>query len=304
MSVADFLLIYTYFTIIIFVLGLFYVWFKWSSKPIHLRWELYPVPREPGRTHYGGSYMEEVDWSKQKHERSRIEELKEMLKEMLFLKRVYAYNRPLWYITFLFHGGIYFILVWFALLLINNFLSVYVGESIANVLMLENLILFFGYIGIFSTTIGVIGLLIKRVLDKSMRDYSSGVDYLNLLFILAVLITGIMALSVDPKFILAKQYMKSIVSFGQYSPQYLPLPIIVHLVLLQLLWIYIPYSKMSHFLGKWFTYHKVLWDDEPNVRGGKVELRVKEIVKGYKIPWSAPHMKKDKKWLENVLEVE
>lgn len=294
----------TYFTITIFIVGLFYVWFKWSSKPLHLRWELYPVPHEPGRTHYGGSYMEEVDWTSRRPGKSLIEELKEMLKEMLFLKRVYTYNRPLWYITFLFHGGIYFILVWFVLLLINNFLLVYVSASIAKALMLENLILFFGYVGIFSTTIGVIGLLIKRIFDASMRDYSSNVDYFNLIFILLVLITGIAALSVDPRFILANQYMKSIVSFGHYIPSELPLPTIVHLLLLQLLWIYIPYSKMSHFLGKWFTYHKILWDDERNIRGSKIESRVKEIVKGYKIPWSAPHMKKDKKWLENVLEVE
>ncbi|MEM0079150.1 MAG: respiratory nitrate reductase subunit gamma [Nitrososphaerota archaeon] len=294
----------TYFTITVFIVGLFYVWFKWSSKPLHLRWELYPVPHEPGRTDYGGSYMEEVGWTFRRPRKSLVEELKEMLKEMLFLKRVYSYNRPLWYITFLFHGGIYLILVWFALLLINGFLSTYIGEAIVKTFMLENILLIIGYIGIFSTTIGTIGLLTKRIFDVSLREYSSKVDYFNLLFILTVLVTGIVALSVDPRFILANQYMRSIVSFGLYLPESLSPPTLVHLILLQLLWIYIPYSKMSHFLGKWFSYHKVLWDDERNIRGSRIELRVKEIVKGYKIPWSAPHIKKDKKWLENVLEVE
>ncbi|MEM3545167.1 MAG: respiratory nitrate reductase subunit gamma [Nitrososphaerota archaeon] len=294
----------TYFTIAIFIVGLFYVWFKWSSKPLHLRWELYPVPHESGRTHYGGSYMEEIDWASRRPGKSLVEELKEMLKEMLFLKRVYNYNRPLWYITFLFHGGIYLMLLWFALIVVNGLLSVYIGEAIIKALMLENVILVIGYIGIFSTTVGAVGLLTKRIFDPSLRDYSSRVDYFNLIFILTVLITGIAALSVDLRFTLVNQYMKSIVSFGLYLPEGLPLPTIVHLVSLQLLWIYIPYSKMSHFLGKWFSYHKILWDDERNIKGSKIESRVKEIVRGYKIPWSAPHMKKDKKWLENVLEVE
>lgn len=304
MSMIEVLPVSTYVTIIVFIVGLIYVWVKWSRKPLHLRWELYPVPHEPGRTHYGGSYMEEVDWSKRKLSKSLTEELKEMLKEMLFLKRVYTYNRPLWYITFLFHGGIYMILLWFASLLVYGILTTYISEMVARIIMLDRLIQVFGYIGIFASTIGVIGLLIKRVTDKSMREYSSKIDYFNLIFIMAVLLTGLIALSVDPYFSLARTYMVMIVSFQMIQLPELPPVTILHIILLQLLWIYIPYSKMSHFLGKWFTYHKILWDDEPNIRGSRIEYRVKEIVRGYKIPWSGPHVKKDKSWLENVSEVE
>jgi len=303
-GVVEVLPVSTYVTIVVFIVGLIYVWVKWSGKPLHLRWELYPVPHEPGRTHYGGSYMEEVDWSKRKLSKSLTEELKEMLKEMLFLKRVYTYNRPLWYITFLFHGGIYMILLWFASLLVYSVLTVYVSETVASIIMLDRLNQFFGYVGIFATTIGVIGLLIRRVADNSMREYSGKVDYFNLIFILVVLLTGFIALSVDPYFSLARMYMVMIVSFQMTQlPELHPLTIL-HIILLQLLWIYIPYSKMSHFLGKWFTYHKILWDDEPNIRGSRIEYRVKEIIRGYKIPWSGPHMKKDKSWLENASEVE
>jgi len=304
MSLTEALLASTYVTILIFVAGLIYVWIKWSGKPLHLRWELYPVPHEPGRTHYGGSFMEEVDWSLSKQSKSLFEELKEMLKEMLFLKRVYIYNRPLWYLTFLFHGGIYMILLWFASLLVNGLAKVYLVGAVADTTFIEYLIIFFGYIGIFATTIGALGLLVKRIIDSSMREYTSRVDYFNLFLILAVLMTGLATLSLDPFFELARKYMISIVSFQITSSVELPPITILHVVLLQLLWIYIPYSKLSHFLGKWFTYHKVLWDDELNIKGGRIEHRVKEIVKGYKIPWSGPHMKKDKSWLENASEVE
>jgi len=304
MSLTEALLSSTYVTILIFVAGLIYVWIKWSKKPLHLRWELYPVPHEPDRTYYGGSYMEEIDWSLSKPSKSLFEELKEMLKEMLFLKRVYMYNRPLWYLTFLFHGGIYMILLWFFSLLVNGFTKVYLVGSVANATFIEYLNIFFGYVGIFATTVGALGLLVKRIVDSSMREYTSKVDYFNLFFILAVLITGLAALSLDHFFELARKYMISIVCFQITSSVELPPVTILHVILLQLLWIYIPYSKMSHFLGKWFTYHKVLWDDEPNIKGGRIESRVKEIVRGYKIPWSGSHMKKDRSWLENVSEVE
>ena len=56
---------------------------------------------------------------------------------------------------------------------------------------------------------------------------------------------------------------------------------------------------MSHFFGKFFTYHRVLWDDEPNMRGGDIEERVRGILK-LKVPWGAPHMMAGKSWEENA----
>ena len=35
---------------------------KVAKMPVHLRWELYPVPHERGRAHYGGSRLEENEW--------------------------------------------------------------------------------------------------------------------------------------------------------------------------------------------------------------------------------------------------
>lgn len=304
MSLTQALITSTYAAIIIFAAGLINVWLKWSVKPLHLRWELYPVPHEPNRAHYGGSYMEEVDWSIHRPSKSLIGELKEMLKEMLFLKRVYLHNRSLWYLTFLFHGGIYMILLWFASLLMNGFIASYLGVTVARATLNKYFTLFFGYVGVFATTIGAYGLLVKRLADTSMREYTTKVDYFNLFFILAVLVTGLAALSLDPFFELAEEYMKLVVSLQMTSRIELPIITIIHVILLQLLWIYIPFSKMSHFLGKWFTYHKVLWDDEPNIKGGRIESRVKEIVRKYKIPWNGRHIRKDRSWLENALEVE
>ncbi|MGB9729829.1 MAG: respiratory nitrate reductase subunit gamma [Thermoprotei archaeon] len=295
--------ILSYFTIIIFIIGVIIKWRKWSSMPIHLRWELYPVPHEAGKSYYGGSYLEEIDWWQNKRKTTFIGELKEMLAEMLFIKRVYKYKRELWWLTYSFHGGIYLILVWFILLLFSGFTINYEGIAIPS----ENLwsqflyytTLVIGSIGIIATTFGTISLIIKRFSNNSMRKYTTGAEYFNLFFILITLITGIMTWYYDPDFSIARAYMTSLISFGRYQLPQLRDITIVHIVILQLLWIYIPFSKMSHFIGKFFTYHKVLWDDEPNLKGSIIETKIRELVK-LKLPWNAFHIKKGKTWFENA----
>jgi nitrate reductase gamma subunit len=293
----------SYGTLIIFIIGIIIRWKKWSSMPIHLRWELYPVPHEAGRFHYGGSYLEDIDWWNYERKTTLIGELKELFAEMLFIKRVYKYKRQLWWITYPFHTGIYLILIWFALLFLNSVIVYYGNVAISSNILWNQFIyyavLIVGSIGIIITTLGTIGLLIKRYSDPSMRKYTTGIEYFNLLFILVTLITGIIAWYYDPDFSIAKTYMISLISFGNYSLPQLGNVIVVHVILLQLLWIYIPFSKMSHFIGKYFTYHKVLWDDTPNLRKSDIETKVKELVT-LKLPWNAPHIKKNKTWLENV----
>lgn len=160
-----------------------------------------------------------------------------------------------------------------------------------------------GGLGIISTTIGCIGLILIRLNDNAMRNYSAPLDYFNLLFILAVLLTGAYAWQFDPKFLIAREYMASLVSFGSIPLPNLNTPILIHLVLLELLFIYIPFTKMTHFIGKYFTFHKVLWDDEPNLRGSEIEKKVKEVL-NYRVSWSAPHIKPGKTWAEEATEVE
>ena len=284
---------------------------KWIRMPIHVRWEVYPVPKEKGKLEYGGSYYEEVDWWKKPRETTLIGELKEMFSEMLFLKRVFTYKRRLWFLTYPFHGGIYLILIWFALLFIGALTEVF-GLPVALdgkpynhpwSMLIYYLTVTVGGLGIIATTIGCIGLILIRLSDYGMRTYSAPIDYFNLLFILAVLLTGAYAWQFDPKFIIAREYMASLVSFGSIQLPNLNTPILIHMILLELLFIYIPFTKMTHFIGKYFTFHKVLWDDEPNFRGSEIERKVKEVL-NYRVSWSAPHIKPGKTWAEEATEVE
>jgi hypothetical protein len=56
----------------------------YARAPMHLHWELYPVPHEdPARVEHGGSRFEEVDWWTKPTRFRLVGELKFMVPEML-----------------------------------------------------------------------------------------------------------------------------------------------------------------------------------------------------------------------------
>ena len=77
----------------------------------------------------------------------------------------------------------------------------------------------------------------------------------------------------------------------------------IELVLTVLLIAYIPMTHMSHFFLKWFTWHQIRWDDEPNKVGSKIEKKIMEQVQ-YPVSWSAPHINADgkKNWVDIATE--
>ena len=66
---------------------------------------------------------------------------------------------------------------------------------------------------------------------------------------------------------------------------------------------YIPMTHMSHFFIKWFTYHKIRWDDEANEVGSEIEKKVLEQVM-YPVTWAAAHINADgkKNWVDIATE--
>jgi hypothetical protein len=52
---------------------------------------------------------------------------------------------------------------------------------------------------------------------------------------------------------------------------------------------YLPFTHMTHFFSKYFTYHFVRWNDEPNIPGSKMEKALSKAL-NYPINWSAKHI--------------
>ena len=230
--------------------------------------------------------------------------LKELLLEMLFIRRLFTHKRKLWYASFVFHAGIYLILAWFALLFINGLATLYGGIATPSAQplaqMLYYLTLASGIIGMIGTTAGGLGVAAERISDQEMRNYSASSDYFNLAFVAVAAALGFLSwILYDPTFGTAKQFMTALISFGQTDMPQLSALTQLQIVVVGLLFIYVPFTKMTHFVGKYFTYHAVLWDDAPNLKGNRIERKVRKNL-SYRISWSAPHIHAGKTWAENA----
>lgn len=197
------------------------------------------------------------------------------MKEMLFIKKLYDHQRSLWFPSFAFHMGIYVMFGWSILLLIAAFWHPTVFVLIVGIV---------GVIGFTTATIGALALLYRRITDVSYQVYTTPAEYFNLLLILAVLTTGAYTwLSVASPFAVA--YNVFTLNVGE-----LPIMVVIHLVLLGFMLIYIPLSKMGHYAGKFFSFRSVLWDNDPNTPGSKVDANVRESAATPPTHhWSAPH---------------
>lgn len=280
------LLVYViaYLAVIVFISAVLYRFVGYVRNPMHLRWELYPVAHEGKRASYGGSYMEEVDWWKKPREISRITELMAMTQEIVLLKAVWDNNRPLWYLTYPFHLGLYLIGGFIALLGVGAIAQL-AGVAIGPITALTKLI---GLAGFILGLIGAVGLFFKRLTDTSMRNYSSFGHFFNLALFIITIGVGILTwLFVDPTFNMVRTFVASLISFD-LAPIKSPL-FLVQMLLASLLIAYIPLTHMSHFFMKYFLYHDIRWEDKPNVNAPEINEQLGEVL-GYEPTWSASHI--------------
>jgi hypothetical protein len=71
----------------------------------------------------------------------------------------------------------------------------------------------------------------------------------------------------------------------------------VNVVLFSLFFVYMPFSQMRHGLAKYFTYHRVRWEDEPNVRGSRLEAHIARMLEN-RVTWAAGHIRQGDTWGE------
>jgi len=289
-----------YVAVVVFVIGTAYKMLKIARMPLHLRWDLYPIPHERGKNKYGGSYFEETDWWTKPTNFSLFNEIKEMAKEIVFIQSMFHHNRSLWVFSFPFHIGLYCSVGFVGLLLLGSIMTLAgtavtgAGTGLARLVFSATMI--FGLVGGALMIIGAIGLFFSRLAKHELRAASVWTDYFNLLLLAAIGVTTLtLGLSVDPEFTQTRAFVTGLVSFGDTAA---PTGVLAtHLILASVFMLWLPLTHMTHFVGKYFTYHKVRWEDHPNVRGGKVEASISEAL-GYKITWAADHIKTGGTWAE------
>jgi len=291
----------TYLAVLVFFAGVILRAAKYARAPMHLRWELYPVPHEKGRA-YGGSYFEEVDWWTHPRETSLAAEIVAMLEEMLLIRSLWRHNRPQWYASFPFHIGLYLLVGFIVLLAMGAGLEQPLGAASPLWAALQALTVIVGVVGLFSATIGAILLLWRRSFVPVLRAASSFADYFNLAFLLAVFLSaGFAWITADPTFGLLRGYLRGFLTLSPAPGSYPA--ITAEVALASLFMIYLPFTHMTHFVAKYFTYHQVRWDDAPNLGDANMQTRIMANL-SRPVGWSAPHIQPEKSWAEAATEVE
>jgi len=272
---------------------------RYSRNSTHLRWELYPLAGEKNRPS-GGSYLEEKEWwEKPLEEKSFLGELQFMGQEVLFFKEYFNDKRDYWYFVYPFHIGVFLFVLLLALLIVGAVTVIADIPVSADSLNIWGKFLYYttliiGGISLVLGTLGSIALLIRRRVDTNLRPYTKRQDYINLLFVLVVFGTGLISwLFADLSFNTAREYGHSLITFS--SIVNLELITVFHILFLLLLAVYIPFTNIMHFFAKWFTYHKVRWDDAPNLRGSNLEKDVLSML-NQPVSWSAPHTQSISVW--------
>lgn len=258
--------------------------------PIHLRWELAPIPHTKGKGRYGGSYLEEFEWWNTSHHRSLIAPVIYMVKEIFLLRGVWKHNKGLWPFTFSLHMGIYLVIAAFILHCVNAVL-VMTHSPLYILEFSQSIASFFALGGYLLGILGAISLLLKRALDPNLRLFSTFSTYLNLLFLGAVFVSGGYAWLHAGNFAFDMSlFVQRLMNFD--SGITLTFPLALHIVVSLLFIVYLPLTHMIHFIAKYFTYHGIRWDDRPQDEqmGKEVNMLLAQPV-----TWSAPHVKTDNK---------
>jgi len=209
-----------------------------------------------------------------------------MLKEILLLKGVWENNRTLWFFSLPFHWGLYFLICMAVLSCIEALL----GYG------LNRLVIILAYAGYIAGIYGSMGLLLKRAIDMNLRLYSSFSNYFNLIFLILLHTSGLYALIFYDRFsYYIVHYINSVLNLDFNIA--LPPALNLHLILVMLFVIYMPFTQMIHFVVKYFTFHSIKWNDMPmNDRMAKAI----SMLLSQPVSWSASHIHNDVKnnWID------
>jgi nitrate reductase gamma subunit len=296
------LLLLSYLLLGVFVVAFVIRTVKMASLPVHLRWELSPVPHEKGRGAYGGSYLEEVDWWTKPREKDLVSEVTYMAKEIVFLKALWEHNRKLWWFSFPFHFGLYLLVGAAALLLLGG-IGAYFGIRGPGLGILTTGLPLLAGAGYALGTVGAVGLLLARLTSDEMRNSTALVSYVNLLVLLSMFATGLWAVLTVPGF--SGEVVGFVLGLLTASlPDGMPGIVSAHFICAFLFLAYLPFTQMMHFVAKYFTYHQVRWDDEPVAPGGKLDRELKRLL-GQPVTWAAPHVRADgkKTWVDIATDI-
>lgn len=289
-----YLLAYLVFLLFIFLAILRTVHYLRDS-PLHIRWELYPVPHEgPKKAAYGGSYMEESNWWTKPRHIDHWMDIKAILTEVLFLESTYEHNPRLWLRTFPFHWGMYLLMGGTILLncaVVLQLLGVcpyggfmtFVGNVINAIVL----------VGAFCILGGGLGLICLRRSDPSLRKYTATEQWLNLFSFVCFAALTICAWTFNASYYQVARNM----IYNLFTWNFAPLGstwFVLNMLMGFAVLIWIPVTNMRHLIMKYWLWHDIRWGDEATVWSKKNQEIIPHLLE-YQTTWDANHISEDGK---------
>ncbi|MFC1939339.1 respiratory nitrate reductase subunit gamma [Chloroflexota bacterium] len=273
---------------------------KYFSLPKNLRWEIYPVGTEAGqKSKYGGSYFEDLEFWTKPVNKSQAKGIWEMAKKYLTMWGYFRRVRSYWFALYPWHIGFYLIVLFHGLALLGAILIKTANLDIAGTSANSGgQILYYATIAValgsfILGTIGSVGLLIKRIVDRSLRDYASPQNYFNYVFFLIVFVSGLVSYAVaDSTFTGYREFWVGLISLKGVAVH--PAEF-VHIMLFSVFLIYLPYTRSTHYITKILAYFKVRWDDKPNFGSPEKDEKLAEAL-NWQVGWAAPHIQTGQSW--------
>lgn len=164
-----------------------------------------------------------------------------MFREVVFFESLFKGSKWTWLFGYLFHFGM--------LLVLLRHLRYFTDPVWNWVAMIQWIGIYAG----FAMLAGLLGLLARRLLVDRIRYISAPSDYLMLLLMIGIAFSGLMMKFVSHTDVVAvKAFMMGVVQFN-WQPLPADIPILVHLLLVILLMILFPFTKLLHAPGIFFS---------------------------------------------------
>jgi nitrate reductase gamma subunit len=250
--------------------------FRYITMPLPLRSDLYK----------GSSVYEQPSWWPRSGTSFKVK-LMGTLKDILLQEGYYRHNRRFWYVLYPFHLGIYLLLLWHIWL----FIFPQVAAGTGNL----DYALIWGHTATGLIFIGAVGILIKRITDKKLRETYARLHYLKWALIILTLGSGIFVVQFyfSGSMIDLTAYVKQQLTFNIQDKLNPPLMASLHVLSVAAVLIYLPFSHPLRALLRY--YYKMRWESVSGTAGGRVE----KVTRGqlqYPVVWSAKHIPSMKTW--------
>ena len=273
-----------------------------QASPLHVRWELYPVPHEGERATRGGSFMEDKDWWTKPRHIDHLGDIKALLTEVLFLHATFEHNLKLWFRTYPFHFGLYMLMGGTIILVLVAFLRLFGVDPPGGFLtFVFNVINAISMIGMFGIIGGGIGLICRRLHDEGLRKYSTPEHFFNLGVFIIFALVGLVAWAFNGSFArISSDFIYNLLTFN-FEPL-TSSTFGLHMLFGFFLLIWIPMTHMAHLVFKYFTYHDIRWGDTPTNYSEENKKKIGDALK-FHVTWSASHINPEGSATKNWVDV-